>query len=286
MNATLKDLLAQKLNDPLLRFSPVGGGSINPAFKLTTLSGGFFCKVNSATKFPHLFQSEVSGLKLLGQTGQIKTPSVVDYFLYNDYQVLVLEWIEEGSKTESFWKTFGSQMAALHQIREAHFGLDHDNYMGSVPQRNKPTDNWTTFFRDQRLRPLVVQCIGQQLLDKNHQQLFEHLYTRLPDLFEEEMPCLLHGDLWSGNFMCDRYEQPVLIDPAVYYGHRSADLGMTTLFGGFSPLFYQSYQYHYPLPANYAEQWKVCNLYPLLIHLLLFGHSYRSQIDRTLKEFA
>ena len=286
MNTALKDLLAQKLNAPILHHSPVGGGSINQAFQLITPSGKAFCKVNSATKFPHLFEGEVKGLELIGQQGLIKTPAVTDHFNINDHQVLLLEWIEEGPRTEAFWTTFGAQLAALHQVRNSYFGLDHNNYMGSVPQYNKPFDSWTAFFRDQRLRPLVAQCAGLQLLDKKHQQLFEHLFTNLPDLFEEEAPCLLHGDLWSGNFMCDQNEQPVLIDPAVYYGHRSIDLGMTTLFGGFNPLFYQSYQYHYPLPANYVEQWQVCNLYPLLIHLMLFGRSYLSQIEHTLNEFA
>ena len=110
-------------------------------------------------------------------------------------------------------------------------------------------------------------------------------YTNIPGIFNEEEPCLLHGDLWSGNFMCNRDAEPVLVDPAVYFGHRSMDLGMTTLFGGFSSEFYEAYHYHYPFPANYKEQWEICNLYPLLIHLLLFGQSYFPSIDKVLTRY-
>ena len=104
-------------------------------------------------------------------------------------------------------------------------------------------------------------------------------------LIDDEKPALLHGDLWSGNFMCNASSKPVLIDPAVYYGHRSMDLAMTTLFGGFRQTFYEAYNFHFPLPYNYEQQWAVCKLYPLLIHLYLFGLGYLPQIERTLKQF-
>ena len=155
--------------------------------------------------------------------------------------------------------------------------------MGSVAQLNSEQINWTEFFITQRLQPLIKLC--QHYLTLKHFHHFEVLYKRLPEIFNEEKPSLLHGDLWSGNFMCDENESPVLIDPAVYFGHRSVDLAMTTLFGGFHSLFYESYHYYFPLPDNYKEQWKSCNLYPLLIHLFLFGRNYLSQIEQTLEEF-
>lgn len=158
--------------------------------------------------------------------------------------------------------------------------------MGSIPQSNQPTNNWIDFFIQQRLQPLVEKSLSQKLLSSKHQTEFENLYKELPSIFEEEQkPSLLHGDLWSGNFMCNENSQPVLIDTAVYFGHPSIDLGMTTLFGGFRSAFYDAYNYHSSLPSNYKEQWEVCNLYPLLIHLLLFGRSYLSQIERTLHNY-
>jgi fructosamine-3-kinase len=158
--------------------------------------------------------------------------------------------------------------------------------MGSVPQLNTPDRSWISFFINQRLSPLVEMCITANLLPGSFAESIANLYEFLPKLFGEAVPSLLHGDLWSGNFLCNKQAQPVLIDPAVYFGHRSIDLGMTTLFGGFDKEFYEAYHYHYPFPDNYKEQWEVCNLYPLLIHLLLFGKSYLRQIQATVHKYS
>jgi fructosamine-3-kinase len=215
----------------------------------------------------------------------IRTPTVKQVIETESHQALLLEWIKTGNRTASFWKTFGTQLAQLHSCTQEQFGFDINNYMGSVPQRNTFTRDWSSFFIEHRLVPLVDQCLDKKLLQTKHKQQFENLYAKLPLIMAPEPPSLLHGDLWSGNYMCDDKDQPVLIDPAPYFGHRSMDLAMSTLFGGFDPLFYQSYQYHFPFPYNYKEQWDVCNLYPLLIHLLLFGETYLSSIETTLTEF-
>jgi len=266
-------------------YASVGGGSINQTYQLTFGGHQLFCKINSATKFPHLFQKESEGLNAIKKHGMIKVPNVIDCFEVEGCQVLLLEWIEPGERTECFWKKFGEQVAALHQVSNNYFGWKEDNYMGSIPQSNRPSTNWINFFIQQRLQPLLIKSADRKLLSSRHQQQFERLYLRLPNIFDsQQKPSLLHGDLWSGNFMCNNAE-PVLIDPAVYYGHPSVDLGMTTLFGGFRSPFYEAYHYHFALPANCEEQWEVCNLYPLLIHLLLFGNSYLAQIERTLHRF-
>jgi fructosamine-3-kinase len=280
----LKELFSTNTNE--ISFGSVGGGCINETHRINFGNKKFFCKINSATKFPHLFQKEANGLKLIAQEHVIKVPAVIDCFETNGQQVLLLEWVNEGERTESFWKKFGEQLATLHQVPNEHFGLNEDNYMGSVPQSNQQTSNWIDFFIHQRLQPLIDNCLSQNLLQPKNQLQFESLYKQLPSIFEQEQkPSLLHGDLWSGNFMCNQNEEPVLIDTAVYFGHPSIDLGMTTLFGGFRYAFYEAYNYHSPLPPNYKEQWEVCNLYPLLIHLLLFGRSYLSQIERTLHNY-
>jgi fructosamine-3-kinase len=157
--------------------------------------------------------------------------------------------------------------------------------MGSVVQPNHWSDDWITFFGNQRLMSLGKQCLQFGLLTNKHLSQLEKVCDGLNQIFEPEAPALLHGDLWSGNFMCSEKEEPVLIDPAIYFGHRSMDLAMTTLFGGFDKVFYETYHYHYPLPQNYQQQWEICNLYPLLIHLRLFGSSYLPQIERTLNKF-
>lgn len=266
----------------------IGGGSINQTYQLQLADGSFyFCKINSASAFPHLFLKEKRGLEILGQTGAIHVPQVIVVSHFEDQQILILQWIKSGVKDKSFFKLFGEQLAALHQHTQQQFGLDEDNYMGSVPQQNKPMVDWSQFFIQARLQPMVKACMDKALLTATDGQLFEALYKKLPQIFDDaQKPALLHGDLWSGNYMCNSKQQPVLIDPAVYYGHPAADLGLTTLFGGFDKAFYESYHYHQPLPANHRQQWEVCNLYPLLIHLFLFGKSYYSGIQQTLKTFA
>lgn len=283
--AHLQSFLSQKLQNPVLEIKSVGGGCINQTYKITTADKYFFCKLNSASKFPHLFEKEKNGLELIQKYNVIKTPGIIDSSIIGNEQILTLEWIEEGNRKDEFWKTFGQQLAALHQISTEEFGLKEDNYMGSVPQINRQEKNWVLFFRANRLEPLVKLCVNKNLLQPKHQEQFEILYQRLPQIFDNEKPALIHGDLWSGNYMCDKKGMPVLIDPAVYFGHRSVDLAMTTLFGGFHKSFYQAYHHYFPLPENYREQWNACNLYPLLIHLYLFGKSYLSKIEQTLDQF-
>jgi fructosamine-3-kinase len=264
---------------------PVGGGSINETFRIRFDENDYFCKINSATKFPQLFSREQAGLFTLRSVTKIKTPAVIACFEEEGHQFLLLEWIEQGPRTQDFWKRFGEQLAAMHAVKNETCGFADDNYMGSVQQQNTQVQDWCRFFADYRLAPLLARCTKANLLSSHDQQQFEKLITKLSNIFDDEKPSLLHGDLWSGNFLCDEKAQPVLIDPAVYYGHRSMDLAMTTLFGGFRQPFYEAYQYHYPFPKNYEEQWAVCNLYPLLIHLYLFGAGYRSAIRNTLQEF-
>lgn len=277
--------LASRLRVTSCQQTPITGGTINATYKIGTGNTSCFCKVNSSSNFPSLFTAESSSLALIASTNTIRTPRIIDCFEHEDHQLLLLEWIQPGTRIDKFWEDFGKSLAALHFSTADSYGLDEDNYMGSVPQKNSWSTSWVDFFIHQRLQPLAEKCLSKQLLTCKHVSQLQQIYTRLPLIFPEEKPSLLHGDLWSGNFMCDASSQPVLIDPAVYYGHRSVDLAMTTLFGGFSPLFYQSYNHHFPFPSNYEEQWSVCNLYPLLIHLLLFGSSYRPQIETTLAHF-
>ncbi|MDQ3277827.1 MAG: fructosamine kinase family protein [Bacteroidota bacterium] len=278
------NILYQKTGELHLR--SISGGSINETYHVRFGNASFFCKVNSATKFPHLFDTERNSLTLIGRQNKIKTPAVIDCFEAGEEQFLLLEWIDEGERTTAFWKMFGEQLAALHSVKSETCGLEEDNYMGSVPQYNREMADWCSFFAEQRLIPMIERCVENQLLNSIDYKEVEKLILKLPAIFNEEKPSLLHGDLWSGNFLCNNNAAPVLIDPAAYHGHRSIDLAMTTLFGGFQKPFYDAYHYHYPLPENHKEQWAVCNLYPLLIHLYLFGTSYLTSVRNTLRQFA
>jgi len=277
ISSILTEVLARAVGAEVtgpLQVRAVGGGSINNAYLITTSKRQhWFCKINDAGRFPDLFVLERQGLALVEATATIRVPKVIACEMIAGKQVLVLEWIEEGLRSDSFWTAFGRQLAQLHQVTGSFFGLDTHNYMGSLPQSNTPSPDWVEFFRDQRLQPQLKLAMDKGHLGAREIQQFEGLYKALDTIFEKEPPSLLHGDLWSGNFLCDGQEQPVLIDPAVYYGHRSMDLAMTTLFGGFERPFYEAYAWHHPFPPNYQHQWDICNLYPLLIHLNLFGKS-------------
>jgi len=285
----LKELISKQLNSAIssLDLASVGGGSINNTFRVTVNGGAkYFLKLNSSIEFPGLFQKEKHGLEFLARQNCIRVPRVMFDERAGTDQLLLLEWIEPGSRTGNFWNKFGEQLARLHTVANEYFGFAEDNYMGSLPQVNSFVNSWTKFFVDHRLQPQVALATNRKLLQRNHVIRFETVYKKLDTIFNIETPSLLHGDLWSGNFMCNDKSLPVLIDPAVYFGHRSMDLGMTTLFSGFDKSFYDSYHYHFPLPRNYREQWEICNLYPLLIHLNLFGSSYLYEIEGTLKRFS
>jgi len=292
MIASIQKYLNQFFSDELdlpvspLRFHTIGGGSINNTYQLVVKSESkYFLKVNSASKYPKLFQQEKKGLEFLNNQKILRIPSVIVCDEIDNYQILVLEWVEEGLRTERTWKKFGEQLAALHHVTNPRFGFEEDNYMGALPQQNDRYDTWVEFFVHCRLQPQIEIAKRNNLLHIKELNVFENLYWRLVNIFNDEPPALVHGDLWSGNFMCDHNSDPVLIDPAVYFGHRSMDLAMTTLFGGFDRSFYESYKHHFPMPDNYSEQWEICNLYPLLIHLNLFGPGYLQSIRQTLRKF-
>ena len=289
MNVSLQDFINQRLSAPKAKYTGVGGGSINDSFRIESDNLKFFCKINSAEKFPGLFEKEKNGLEFLSRTKSIRVPEVVWCGTFEDQQILILEWIEQGLRTEAFWKKFGERLAALHSSDRdgpTMHGYHENNYMGALPQDNTQSNNWVEFFITRRLKPQIALACNNRLLTHKEVDLFEQLYMRLDSIFPMEQPATLHGDLWSGNYLCGRNSEPVLIDPAVYYGHRSMDLGMTKLFGGFDQAFYEAYDYHFPLPMNADEQSDICNLYPLLIHLNLFGSGYLSSIREILKRFA
>lgn len=292
VNATenyLLQFLETKFTSPVssCEIRPVAGGSINDTNKvIINGTDHFFLKSNVISKFPGLFAKEKSGLDFLRSQNIIAIPEIIGCEQTGNNQFLLLEWIEQGNKTNRFWKTFGEQLARLHKVSSSNFGLFEDNFMGALLQVNTYADNWIDFFIQQRLQPQVKMAMDKNLLTRKTIASFDFLYNKLDVIFNTEKPSLLHGDLWNGNLLCDKNENPVLIDPAVYFGHRSMDLAMTTLFGGFDKLFYESYHYHWPLPDNYKQQWEICNLYPLLVHLNLFGISYLQDIELILTKFS
>ena len=279
--------IAERLHTSTNRISAkrVHGGSISECFQVESNGQTYFCKVNSRNAYPGMLEAERIGLKAIAATNTVKVPAFRDIIETNDLQCLLLEWIDRKQPSSNFWQSFGKSLAAMHATAHEFPGFESDNYMGSLSQPNQFKNNWSEFFVEQRLRVQVSVALNNKLLDKADLRSFERLYRQIDQLMPDEPNVLLHGDLWSGNFLCDNVNEPVIFDPAVYYGLRHVDLAMTTLFGGFHSDFYEAYAYYAPLPSDYEVLWEVLNLYPLLIHLNLFGPSYRRPILNVLKHF-
>ncbi len=264
----------------------VGGGSINQTYQINSTKQQYFVKINSATRYPGMFAAEEKGLQLLSKNCELAIPNVISHAKWQDDAFLVLEFIPSENRKKDFWEHFGEHLAHLHQQSSAQFGLDHNNYIGSLPQSNTFHQTWAEFFVVERLEPLMKQARDENLCDYNLSRKFDSLFHKMDTLFPQDPPALLHGDLWSGNFMTGPEGFASIYDPAVYYGHREMDLGMSRLFGGFDAAFYRSYHHTYPLEKGWEERLELANLYPLLVHLLLFGTGYLSGIQRTLSNYA
>ncbi len=187
--------------------------------------------------------------------------------------------------TKTYWETLGQSLAVLHSHTQPTFGLHFDNYIGSLPQTNTLTANGYDFFFEHRLLPQAGLALYKGLLSKKSYDALFRLRDRLPELFPNERPALLHGDLWSGNVLINEDNKPALIDPAVYYGFREAELAFTRLFAGFDDRFYDAYDEAFPLQNGFNERVAIYNLYPLLVHVNLFGSGYVSGVERVLKQF-
>lgn len=263
-------------------FQAVSGGNINNAAKVATSEGVFFLKWNENTP-EETFALEVKGLELLQKKG-IKVPNVVAFGKEQGKNFLLLEY-HQGLGKKNFWSDLGKNLAHLHQEKQDFFGLEYDNYLGSLRQSNTPRNDGIEFFVEQRLKVQAGLAFYNGLVSQNFLDEFEKLYEQLPHLLPQETPALLHGDLWSGNVITSNQGEAMLIDPAVYYGFREAEIAFTKLFGGFEDDFYESYHYHYPLQAGFEERVAIYNLYPLLVHLNLFGLAYLPAIQRTVRRF-
>ena len=264
--------------------SRITGGDINDAYKVTTQDSIFFIKTNQPSA-GDLFEKERLGMKILLDSKAIHVPNVLDQGYHEQTPYLILEYLEKGAPQPKFWEEFGTQLANLHKNTQEHFGLDHDNYIGKLPQSNTPKSNWIDFFIEQRIEPQLKLALANNLISSALTDQIRNLYHYLPEIFPTERPSLLHGDLWSGNFLTNREGSPTIFDPAVYYGHREMELAFTQLFGGFDRQFYFSYNETFPLSSGFEDRIDIYNIYPLMVHVNLFGPSYLSGIQSTVNRF-
>ena len=215
------------------------------------------------------FAAEAHGLEWL-RVGPLRVPEV--WAVGHDF--LLLEWLESAPPLADHDERLGRGLAELHRRTAGLPGLERDNYVGTLPQDNRSCESWCEFYIERRLRPLLLP---------RWRDRFERLFAALPGFLPDEPLSRLHGDLWGGNSLTGPQGEPCLIDPAVYVGHREIDLAMMRLFGGFSPRVWSSYQEAYPLAVGFADRVRLYQLYPLLVHVHLFGDTYAAQVEQALK---
>ncbi len=269
----------------------IGGGSINQAYQIQDRHGqgpaplghrSYFLKLNQASQVA-MFEAEALGLKEIADSHTIRVPRPLCWGMAADRAYIVLDWIDLGDGGADAWYRMGQNLAAMHRVTcNRGFGWRQDNTIGATPQKNSWTPDWLTFYREQRLQYQfqLAQTRGGRFPRQGE------LLAALPDLLahHDPAPALVHGDLWSGNAAVSRSGEPVILDPAPYYGDREVDIAMTELFGGFPAAFYEGYNAAYPLDAGYSRRKTLYNLYHILNHYNLFGSGYDSQANRMMEQ--
>jgi fructosamine-3-kinase len=284
VDARLKAALASALGSEIATARGLAGGDINVAYELALVDGRrLFVKTNDHSP-RGMFAAEARGLSWLAEAGALRLPEVVAVAAPDDpQQFLVLELVLTGAPGRDFDERLGQGLAALHRAGAPAFGLDHDNFIGSLPQANAPAGSWPEFYRARRLEAQLRRAADNGRASSRMRQGFDRLFRALEELCgPAEPPARLHGDLWGGNLLCDENGAPCLIDPAVYGGHREIDLAMMRLFGGFGGRVFEAYDEAWPLADGHQERVSLYQLYPLMVHVNLFGGSYVGSVEAAL----
>lgn len=269
----------------------IGGGCINSAFMVQMDSRSVFIKTNSASRVA-MFEAEADGLRELGQCRSIRIPKPLCWGIAGNDAYLVMEYLNLGGSGNAW--TFGEALADMHGIAQnkgdkPSYGWFRENTIGSTAQINEYEEDWHTFWLKHRLG-FQLDMARKKGADSHFLRQGEKLKNSLGAFFSGYTPeaSLLHGDLWSGNYAFEQSGQPVIFDPAVYFGDRETDIAMTELFGGFPADFYSAYQSVKPLDPGYRTRKTLYNLYHILNHFNMFGGGYLSQassmINRLLSE--
>jgi protein-ribulosamine 3-kinase len=260
-------------------------GNLNQASFIHTETGSYFLKTNKEPS-ADIFEKERNGLDLLRKNTSLTIPETHGHGKIGGLNYLLMEWIPGGKRRGDYWEELALELSQLHKTQSPYFGLEEDNYIAVLPQINNRCSTWDKFFIENRLEKPLAMALGKGLVDSTLIKKIRKIYPEISALFPPEKPSLVHGDLWSGNIMVNENGQPVLIDPAVYFGHREMDLAFSKLFGGFPERFYAAYQEILPTAPQLNERIDLYNLYPLLIHVVLFGRSYGRQIKAIVDRYS
>ncbi|MDX9882542.1 MAG: fructosamine kinase family protein [Prolixibacteraceae bacterium] len=269
------------------RKHPVGGGCINSALRLKCNAGDFFLKWNSSCP-ADMFLKEAAGLQEIHSVGisYLRIPEIIWAKETDELPgVLLMEYLQPSDGSSEQDEKLGLGLAMLHRKTAPGYGFYHDNYCGLTVQKNTWNTNWIEFFGQQRLLYLLHMVQHSRGISSEEIKIFEKFIDRLPEILSHPTaPSLIHGDLWSGNYMYTA-GGPSLIDPAAYYADREMELSIMTMFGGFSSRVWAAYQEAFPLSDGWKERNRVYQLYHLLNHYYLFGGSYLDQANRIVRQF-
>ena len=264
------------------RLESISGGCINQAYRCVLSDGRrVFVKCNEDCD-AQMFHAEAAGLAWLAEANALAVPTV----LAVGETFLALELHENGRPSADYQAQFGRGLAKLHRHGADRFGFAEQGFIATLPQDNRETSDWPSFYSQRRLQPLLHTAVDQGLAPKSWIDSFDSLFARMPELVgETEAPSRLHGDLWTGNVHTSNTGLPMLIDPACYAGHREVDLAMLRLFGSPSASFMAAYQDIWPLAPGHQDRVALYQLYPLLVHLILFGSGYREPCQQALHKY-
>jgi len=286
ISSHFKEHIAQALGSPISKVNTVSGGDISQAYCVHTSTQRFFLKVNESANALEMFLAEKKGLESINLAKTIKAPEVIHCGQHESSSYLLLEFIASKNPTSKEFEALGHQLADLHTFSVGDsFGWKQDNYIGSLPQSNKNYRDWTLFYVHERLLPQLKMAKEKELLNSSEIPSESYLEKNCRQFFPKVKPALLHGDLWSGNYLISDQGVPYLIDPALYFGHHDVDLSMTQLFGGFSSRFYAAYTEQIPAETLHKERRDIYQLYYLLVHLNLFGRTYYASVKQLLKTY-
>jgi fructosamine-3-kinase len=289
MGPALADALAACVGRAVIETRRVPGGDINEAFEARLDDGSRLFVKTHVDAPPRMFQREARGLRWLREANALRVPEVIAVAEATEHHpaFLVLELIASRARRATFEADLGRGLALLHRAGAPGFGFDEDNFIGRLPQPNTPASTWAAFYGEQRLLVQVRTAVDSGRAPRSWIARVDDLIARLPTLVgRDEAPARLHGDLWSGNVISDERGAPVIIDPAAYGGHREVDLAMLRLFGSPGPRVFDAYGEVWPLEPGHEERVQLYQLYPLLVHVNLFGGSYVHAADGILRAYA
>ncbi len=261
------------------------GGNFNLAVRVKSGESEYFIKWTQG-EHKGLFEAEAKNLQLIKQANAIDVPAVLGEGSMDSKEYLMMECIQSAEKASHYWADFGQKLAHLHQNSSTSgHGLNYTNFLGAATQDNAWESNGVDFFIQKRLKKQVDAAVYHRKISAEMEAQFEALYEKLPQLLPNESSALLHGDLWSGNAMVNERGEITLVDPCSYYGLREAELAFTTMFGGFPTEFYEAYHQTFPIEKGFHERIPLYNLYPLMVHVNLFGEGYLPAVNKILASY-